>query len=368
MIYSHVSPSFNCLTTYSKSIQNMSSSLKVLAIGDPHFMKDNEDVTDKLLSETLDLIDDRSIDMVVILGDLMHDHGVARMNLFNRSCAFLEAIGKRMGKDNSFLLIGNHDRINNKVSSGDEHFFKHVKDKPNMPTIIDEVTLISKGDYNFLMCQYIEPGLLMNHIEPCLKSSEVELESITTCFMHQEIKGCTIGGRESTVGDEWSEEYPLVISGHIHEWQMHQSNVNYVGTPMQVTFGCTDRKTVTVLTYDSDGRRDNERIPLDMPKKISRKMNCKDFSEFMIPRNAWIRFKIVDTAKKITTMKSSSKFKEVSMYPKVKFVFSDVKEDVDVNMIAANEVSVINSPFIARMNAAVDDELRVIYNEIVDAA
>lgn len=340
--------------------------LKILTIGDPHFKGDNECDTDKLQSEVLKLIDERDINTVVVLGDIMHDHGKAKMDVYNRACKFLLAITKKLGRDNVFVLIGNHDRINNKISSGDCHFFQLFKHDLNIyPTIVDNVLQIVKDDKKFVFVQYIEPGLLQAYLD----KAGIEIDDVTTFFMHQEFKGCRLGSQISQNGDAWDEDNPFVVSGHIHEFQTPQSNIMYIGTPMQVSFGCGPNKYVAVLTYEGDtSKPEIEKISLDIPKKLNVRLSCSEFNNYDVPDDSWIKFKIHDTSRKISALKQSNKYEKVKKYPKVKFTFTDINDKIDeIHVGECKQPGMICAPFQDRIKDALiteKKEIRKIFEEI----
>lgn len=343
---------------------------KILCIGDPHFKKDNEDETNIMEKEILSVIDNKEPNIVVVLGDVMHNHGETYIGLFNRANKFLHSISKKMGKKNTFVLIGNHDRINNKVSIGDDHFFNLFKDIKDGPTIVDDVMIVDREDHKFLFAPYMEPSTLMDYVSPVLSHNKIEIEDISTYFLHQEIKGCHIGNHLSEIGDEWLEEWPYVMSGHIHEWHMPQPNVCYAGTPMQVSFGCQGRKTISLLTYENSvSIPEQERIELSIPKKIQLKMSCADFPSFNYDGKSWVKLKITDTSRKITALKKTSKFINYKDESKIKFMFVDKGEEVKMEDIKdALLPSMINSTFKTRLMEKMKNEeshIKDIFDEIM---
>lgn len=345
--------------------------VNVLTIGDPHFKGDNTCDTDVLQSEVLRVIDERSVDMVVVLGDIMHDHGNAKMNVFNRACAFMEAITKKVGRGNTFMLIGNHDRVNNKVSEGDDHFFRHYKtENSSYPTVVDSVQLVSKGEHIFCLAQYMEPGKLRTMIDKQLESQEVDFLDVSTYFLHQEIKGCKMGSQVSENGDEWLLDAPLAVSGHIHEWQMPQPNVIYVGTPMQITFGCSADKSISLLTYKGGvNRPEIEKIQLNIPRKIGKTLTCTEFANYDIPEDTWIKFKIVDTSPAIVALKKSKKYKTANALSKIKFNFVDCNQSVSCEATGTGDCRqiMVNAPFQTRIMRTILGEspgVRSIFKEI----
>ena len=100
----------------------------------------------------------------------------------------------------------------------------------------------------------------------------MHLESIiqANCiFAHQEFRGCRMGGKISEKGDIWNPEFPLVISGHIHDSQTIGENIQYVGSPIQHSFGETLNKSIWFVTFDELEKPEIEKINLKVkPKKI----------------------------------------------------------------------------------------------------
>lgn len=310
--------------------------LKLLIIGDPHFKGDNAIDTQKLQEEVLRLIELKQCNACIVLGDLMHDHGTAKMKVFNRACDFLIQLTRVLGRENVFVLIGNHDRINNKVSEGDEHFFRLFKrDHPDFPIIVDQGQLIEIEKKRFALLQYVEPGLLHEHIDKLLRTSEKTVEDIDAFFLHQELLGCDLGTRTSTVGDPWPLTYPLAISGHIHKYHNPQQNLIYPGTPFQTNFGENQWKAVMVMTYQTGSRQPEiERAQLDIPDKIALTLSCRDFIEFDVTEDSWIKFKIKDERQKIKALKASDKYNQVRLMPLVRFTFTSLEDEpkkIDLN-------------------------------------
>ena len=69
-----------------------------------------------------------------------------------------------------------------------------------------------------------------------------------------------MGAIESVKGDEWDTEWPLIISGHIHDQQHPQDNVFYPGSVIDHGF--------IIFTFYADG--DIEEMPISLglvPKK-----------------------------------------------------------------------------------------------------
>lgn len=340
----------------------MEGELRVLVIGDPHFKSDNAIDTDKLELETVKLIENRNINACVVLGDVMHDHGFAKMRVFNRACQFLFTITKLLGKSNTFVLIGNHDRINNKISDGDEHFFKWFKDNPEFPTVVDSFTKVKLSDKTFGLAPYIEPGRLFEYVK--------HSDDISTYFFHQEMKGCRLALTYSDKGDKWPLDYPLAVSGHIHEYQTPQPNLIYPGTPFQVAFGCPQNKTVMILSYqDGIQTPEIERVALNIPKKINITLNCQEFEDFLVDdQNDWIKFKICDSKSRIKALKKGSKYSKLKLNPLIKFSFTALEDKPEEILTGGKMKSdMTKASFKIRLEScllSVKEEIRTLIKEL----
>ncbi|KKL62631.1 hypothetical protein LCGC14_2183250, partial [marine sediment metagenome] len=92
----------------------------------------------------------------------------------------------------------------------------------------------------------------------------------------------------STEGDIWPEEYPLVVSGHIHNEQRLQSNIYYTGSSMQHAFGETANKTIAFLTFSNNKFR-LQKIDLEMRKKKIVYLDVEDADKFTPETNTYTK-------------------------------------------------------------------------------
>lgn len=204
---------------------------RFLVIGDPHFKVNNAEETDqmhKLIIKHLEKSE--PYDFIVNLGDTLHDHSKLEVRALYRAMQFLKDLSR-------FSLVitlrGNHDSINN--SSFLENYcpFMGLENHKNL-CFINKPTQI----FEYLFCPYVAN----NRFFESLKVSNIDLETISIVFAHQEFKNVNMGGFKSEIDESWPETNPVLISGHIHTYQIVQDNLIYPGTPLVVSFG--DRKSV----------------------------------------------------------------------------------------------------------------------------
>ena len=213
--------------------------LTALVIGDPHFKVSNTVDTNEMTQQMIDYAKSKTLDFIVVLGDVLDRHEHIHMIPLVKSVAFLKALQDIAPL---YLIIGNHDRKNNKVYLTEEHPFTALKYWDNT-TVIDTVQKVIIKDKPFTFLPYVAPGLFQQALD------EVEWQDSLCLFCHQEFKGAQMGAFKSVEGDEWSEDNPYIISGHIHDYQLIQNNILYLGTPIQHSFGDNPKKKIGLFTF-----------------------------------------------------------------------------------------------------------------------
>lgn len=294
--------------------------VSVLCIGDPHFKKNNARLTDAMHEAILAKVKEVEYDMVVILGDTLHDHEATTSGAFCRALDFIEDI---LDHAPVTLLIGNHDMVNNQVWMGEHsgpagkfrktksaHFFSGLHRWNHTDggrlTIVDRPTPIEVNEVVWISAvPYVENGRLVEALD---NSGEWQQSALVVA--HQEIKGCKHGAFISEDGDEWKPEWPLLISGHIHEKQSVGDNVYYPGTPVQHAFGDGANKGLLALHLQTDGSWEREEIPLGIRGKLTIKTSAADLDKVTFKRDADYRVVITGDAVELKGVMSSPLVKE----------------------------------------------------------
>ena len=249
--------------------------MNILLIGDPHFKIDNILESSEFVTKTIKYVEKNkeNIKFIVILGDVLDTHEKIHVQPLCNAVNFITELSKLIF---TFVLIGNHDRINNNVFLSDSHPFTGLKRTPNVRII--DTTLKYK---NFIFVPYVPNGRFIEALEKVEFNPENKDIFI---FAHQEFKGCKMGGIISEKGDVWSENYPTVFSGHIHDFQRPQNNIIYVGTPYQQNYHDNGEKGLFLVKIDGE-EYDFERINLDIIKKKIFNMDIHKFVSFEPPKN-----------------------------------------------------------------------------------
>lgn len=275
--------------------------MKVLTIGDPHFKVNNVQECEEMTQKLVELAQRIQPTFIVCLGDILHKHESIHVVPLMRA----ENLIKRLSEIAlTFLIVGNHDRPNNSNYLTDEHPFNAMKEWKNV-YIADKVLDVTIQEKRFLLVPYVPPGRFMD----ALQTKENPLIGTTAIFAHQEFHGAKMGAIKSQAGDKWPLNNPHVISGHIHDYDKLQSNITYVGTPMQHAFGDSTNKTVSIFTFDET--ISDERIDLGLTKRVIIYLSPDQIHTYEPPTDKLVKIVIRGEDAEIKAIGSLDKIKEL---------------------------------------------------------
>jgi DNA repair exonuclease SbcCD nuclease subunit len=162
---------------------------------------------------------------------------------------FLKRLGRLVP---TYLIIGNHDLMNETQFLSTNHFFTvfHGVESVTNVTIIDTPQVVTIGYQKFVMCPYVPKGRFREALDTL---GTINWKRIDAVFAHQEFEGAQQGAKVSD-GDPWPPHSlnvvgAPVISGHIHEAQTLPGGVYYTGSAMQHTFAEGTRKGVWEIKF-----------------------------------------------------------------------------------------------------------------------
>jgi len=299
------------------------SDVKILAVGDTHFKVSNLPESREMASRILKVAQASRPDAIVLLGDIHDD--------FERIHSSVLTAIQDMVRDLSrdfpvYMLIGNHDLINNSVFLEPKHPFNALKEWRNVTVVDKVITRNIGGDQHgqlFTFLPYVPAGRFAEALATC-----ESWKSSRAIFCHQEFKRAKLGAIASEHGDDWPEGNNLVISGHIHDYDRLQSNILYVGTPMAHSFGDTATKTISLFTFKSDGEFEERRIDLKMPKRLTFELSIEEAMKFEVPENSIVRIYLKDTSGALAAFKKTKDYKELEKKAKVIPKASDISEKI----------------------------------------
>lgn len=293
-------------------------SVKVLAIGDPHFTLKSQERHRLFIEEVLRVVRETRPDWVVVLGDTLHNHNRVEIYAFTQAISFLSQLAAITP---TYLLIGNHDRPNNSDFLSQFHFFQGMEQVSGL-TIIDRGQSVEWNGYHFLMVPYVPVGRFQEALE-LIKTRP--LTEYTAIFAHQQLNDVI----KYEEGDPWTSDAPLVISGHIHEYQELGGNIVYSGSALQVDFNETPDKALCLFTF-KDKQFEYERIPMAVPAKVQLRCSAEEFvsidlselhSQYEIRENLYHEVKLIICGTEAELRSLQSKLKQL------KFTYSQIITD-----------------------------------------
>jgi len=290
-----------------------------IAVGDPHFRIDNLTEVELYIERLLEVVVRHNPDFVVILGDLLHCHERIHTTVLNKA---YELINRLRMKCKTYVLVGNHDYINNTQFLSDRHWMNGMKYWDNV-YIIDKP--LKHGDFTF--CPYVAPKRFKEALTLMLND---EWKTSKVIFCHQEFKGCKMGSQISIEGDEWNDEDPFVISGHIHDKHQLKPNLLYSGSSMQHAYGESHDKTITLGNITAEGDVSISYIDLGLPYKKIIHMEMDKLQHFDPPTGNHIRINVESTLEEFKLFKKSKQYKDL-LKKGVKIVFKMKHTDTHID-------------------------------------
>lgn len=323
--------------------------LSVLVIGDPHFKISNVRDTDGMVESIVKICIERAPDLIVVLGDILDRHENVHISPLTRAVNFLELL---MRIAPTYVLIGNHDLKNNRQFLSDEHPFNALKYWGDNMTVVDTTISSDFKGYKLTFVPYVPPGRFIEALDQC-----DGWESSTCIFAHQEFKGAKMGAILSTEGDYWPLTNPYVVSGHIHDYQELQTNILYVGTPLQHAFGDKHDKTISFFKFFQSQKLYHERIDLGLPKKHIVRILCSEVSTYIPRPNCQLKIIIKGSSAEI---KAIMKHVNIDLWKKAgyKIAYKDLPSDSPESS-STNNVSRAPQKFSSVLYSAISNEPRL---------
>ena len=288
---------------------------RILAIGDPHFRTDNITETQQFSQELEQYISTNDIDIIIVLGDILHTHEKLHTSALNAAVDFFKMLTSFDRE--VFVLVGNHDAISNTIFLTTNHWLNALKQWSNI-TIIDYPTknIINKKEEFIVLCPYVPDGRLVEalNLVPDWKKSRV-------IFAHQLLNGAKMGMIVAKDVEEWYDEYPLCVSGHIHDKQRIKSNLYYTGSSLQHSFGESSNKSLCLMIIRSTIEMEEVYLSIKRKKIIYAEVDeLQEISKKIAEKDDDMEYKIVlkGQIEDFKALKKSSLYKEAISIENIK--------------------------------------------------
>jgi len=307
--------------------------MKLLAIGDPHFRTDNiqetKDFTEELkqyLEKNLD------IDTIIVLGDILHTHEKLHTDALNAAVDFFKMLVAL--ERNSFVLVGNHDATSNSIFLTKNHWLNILKEWGTI-TVVDYPTKFKiSNDIFITLCPYVPEGRFIEALD--LISDWKQSKII---FGHQTLNGAKMGAIVAQDVEEWEEEYPMLISGHIHDKQRVKKNLYYTGSSLQHSYGEGSDKSLCLISIENN-EINFEDVYLQIKRKKILYVDINNIEEVKDMLKSDIEYKIAlkgDAIEEFKALKKSAIFKELSELDNVKNIVFKTKTVEKLNELSTEE-------------------------------
>ena len=279
--------------------------MKLLHLGDLHLGKSlgDFDLTEDqeyLLNQLLEIVDKRSVDAVLIAGDV-YDKAIPSEAATRMLDYFLSSLAKR--NVYTYMISGNHDS-DERLNYGSNLFeSNHIFISTKYDGTLYKQTL-KKGEEEadiyllpFVKASQVRHYLPETKIESyddavraVIDNEEIDDSKCNILVAHQFVMGKSedpeLGGSESLgtlsvglvekIGYDCFDDFDYVALGHIHSpQQVGRKEVRYSGSPLKYSLSeVNNEKSVSLITIDAEKKVDVELVPIK-PKRDLRHIKGK---------------------------------------------------------------------------------------------
>lgn len=308
--------------------------VSILVFGDTHFKPKDCEAGEELISKAHDVARQIAPSAIILLGDTMDTHETAKNAPWKQACRFIEGFSEIAP---TYVLIGNHDLINQNQFLTDNHFFNPLKKWENV-TIVDSPLHVEIGGYNIVLCPYVPPGRFEEALDSMAERGGCQedfswREEASCIFGHQEIEGVEYNGIVSTKGDLWSDEYPPLICGHIHTPFQIGENVFYPGSSRQVDSNENPDKRIWNVSFGDEGELEFDKIDLGLKGRKEVEMACENIAEFDfdLAKKYYVKVKLHGTPEQFKIFRKSHLHAKMMQHG-VKIGFIPIKDDSGISL------------------------------------
>ena len=333
--------------------------MSAIIIGDPHFQVTNIPEVNLFISRVLNLIKEKQPTFCVILGDVLHTHERLHTIAMNKAYEFIRRVRDLV---KTYVLVGNHDALNNQIYLNDNHWMNGMKEWENV-TIVDKVKIETIQGFKFVFCPYVPNGRFIE----ALDTAKEKWTDASCIFAHQEFKGCSMNAITSIEGDEWKEDYPQVISGHIHNKQKVGKNIYYPGSAMQHAFGESSKNIIAYVEFEKNKKYTLVEIDLKLPRKKTVHLDMEDIDDYKeVETKDKVKISITGNYEQFKAFKKTKKYKELIKKGR-KVVFKPKKIEIQTKSQVIDETESDFTKILQKLIGEQDDPyLLEVYNQVVD--
>jgi exonuclease SbcD len=273
----------------------------------------------------VDLVQDRSVDLVVIAGDV-YDRAIPPID----AVRMLSRVLERLAQTATVVLTpGNHDSAA-RLGFGAGVMDRRVRILAEPARIADPVLVDdADGPVAVYGIPYLHPDLTRYALadvpdEPLARSHHAVVHAATERIRSDlSLRGSTrsvvvahafVGGADPSdseqdirvggvdrVAESVFDGFDYVALGHLHgpQWVGDGGRIRYAGSPLAFSFGERhQQKSVTLVELDAGGAVSTELVPTPVPRRLVDVRGSIDDVEsgvFRADADAWVRVAVTDT-------------------------------------------------------------------------
>jgi len=306
--------------------------MKFLCLGDLHIQNDNLSDIDRYLEKLEIQLHTEPPDVSIIMGDTLHHHELVYTQCLNKMFKYVELLARY--SSHVYILVGNHDMINHLQFLNDQHCLNGFKNRAGI-TVVDDVLAvpIAESKEFVILMPFVPDGRM---VEALTLRTEEKWKSASCIFCHQSIDGAKMGAIKVEGVEEWKADYPMIVSGHIHDKQQPQKNVYYTGSSIQVAYGEAPGKTICYVCVE-DQNVDVAEVNVKPPTKTTLYADVSEIKDIVIPFEEDVKYKlsVSGNSEEFKTFKKTPEYKKlitagvkvVFKQRKIRVIGEELKED-----------------------------------------
>ena len=267
--------------------------MKLMHVGDLHFGKSlgDFDLTDDqeyLLKQLLEIVDNRSVDAILIVGDV-YDKSIPSEAATRMLDFFLSSLAKR--NIYTYMISGNHDS-DDRLNYGSNLFeTNHIFISTKYDGSLNKHTLkVGEEEADIYLLPFVKASQVRHYlpeakidsyddaIRAIINNEDIDTSRCNVLVAHQFVMGKSedpeLGGSESLgtqsvglvekIGYDCFDDFDYVALGHIHSpQQVGRKEVRYSGSPLKYSLSeVNNEKSVSLITIDDKGKVSIELVPI----------------------------------------------------------------------------------------------------------
>lgn len=340
----------------------------ILVIGDTHFQPRAFEEGEELIEKCLEAAEELSPAIIILLGDILDTHETAKNSPWKQACKFIEGLS---AISPVYIIMGNHDLINQSQFLTDNHFFIPFKKWGNVTVVDTSPIRVEVGDSNIVLCPYVPPGRFEAALDQMVErggcEEDYDWKTANCIFGHQEIAGVEYNGIESTKGDLWDEAYPPLICGHIHTPCQIGTNVYYPGSARQVASNEAPDKRIWIVKFDDEGQMQYTKIDLGLKGKKEIELAYEDLDsfDFDLTDKYHIKLKLHGTPEQFKMFRKSQMHAKMVRY-NIKIGFVPIKDEKGLFLDLGNREEVSFTNILRTLVKGKKDNVKSAYEKLMN--